>query len=175
MKLYLLVELVLCYLVHVVYLQDGNGESDGLNIRLINDTIYEALKKTEFFDNVVRIASWNIYDDPSRGAWKDNREEICKFLKGITPMVSVPLCVRKRVMLMIQRLLIKSFFLLFVVWTSINDFVSSSRLHYYNSQDFSLWKQENNNNSWRGRRSKWLESNQKMVEWIVINEPKKST
>lgn len=64
-----------------------SGESDGLNIKLINDTIYEALAKTEFFDNVVRIASWNLHDDPTRSNWDANREEVCEFLKRITPMV----------------------------------------------------------------------------------------
>ena len=63
--------------------------SDGLNIKLINDTIYDALKKTEFFDNVIRIASWNLYDAPGSTQWNDNRGEVCQFLGRITPMVCI--------------------------------------------------------------------------------------
>ena len=65
-----------------------NEESDGISTKYINDTIHDALGKTEYLDNVIRIVSWNIYDDPANSVWNDNKDEVCEFLKKITPMVS---------------------------------------------------------------------------------------
>ena len=67
----------------------NDGTDNGIRSTKINDSIHDALAKTEFLDNVIRIASWNIYDDPAQGNWEKNKDEVCDSIRRIMPIVSV--------------------------------------------------------------------------------------
>lgn len=91
-------------LAQVLLSRDDDDES-GIASSKINDTIHDALSKTEFLDNVIRVASWNVYDDPQQGTWEQSKENVCEGIKKIMPIAFGLQEVRKDQIAYIQKCL----------------------------------------------------------------------